>query len=297
MKKEISVIIVTYNSETLIFDCIDSLYKHNDIGDMLEIIIVDNNSCNVNKMFSDIKERYGNDIILIKNEENKGYGHGNNVGIINSTAPVFMIMNPDVRLIAPIMSKACKVFKDESIAMLGMQQMYSENKKGLSFSCKTNASAYRLFFQTVICNKLNIYFQKSMFIMGACFFMRKSTFKTIGMFDESIFLYGEENDLHHRLIHSKIKCSRIVYSKQLKYLHLMENRPLSISTMEQNLKSELYFCEKNNLSKDKQITRNIKRVKILLVLEKFRKNTYRINVYKKWLAILNNHLNQHLQKT
>ena len=45
MHKRVSVIIVTYNSEKHIYDCLSSIYRYNDIGDLLEVIIVDNNSC------------------------------------------------------------------------------------------------------------------------------------------------------------------------------------------------------------------------------------------------------------
>lgn len=39
MHKRVSVIIVTYNSEKHIYDCLSSIYRYNDIGDLLEVII------------------------------------------------------------------------------------------------------------------------------------------------------------------------------------------------------------------------------------------------------------------
>ena len=46
MQKKISIVIVTYNSDNHISDCLESIFKYNDIGDALEIIIVDNMSKN-----------------------------------------------------------------------------------------------------------------------------------------------------------------------------------------------------------------------------------------------------------
>lgn len=46
MHKRVSVIIVTYNSEKHIYDCLSSIYRYNDIGDLLEVIIVDNSIYN-----------------------------------------------------------------------------------------------------------------------------------------------------------------------------------------------------------------------------------------------------------
>ena len=39
--KELSIIIVTYNSEPDIYGCLEALFAHNDIYDALEVIVVD----------------------------------------------------------------------------------------------------------------------------------------------------------------------------------------------------------------------------------------------------------------
>ena len=41
---KLSVVILTYNSEKDIDACLQSIYKCNDLGDDLEVIVVDNNS-------------------------------------------------------------------------------------------------------------------------------------------------------------------------------------------------------------------------------------------------------------
>ena len=48
-------------------------------------------------------------------------------------------------------------------------------------------------------------------------------FEAIGLFDESVFLYGEEDDIHYRLMHRFKKC-KMVYDNSLKYLHLTKER-------------------------------------------------------------------------
>ena len=96
--KKLSIVIVTYNSEKDIFDCISSIYKHNDIDEQdLEVIVVDNNSPNGKAMFRQLNKQFGNRITLFGNDHNGGYGQGNNVGIRLASSPVVMIMNPDVR--------------------------------------------------------------------------------------------------------------------------------------------------------------------------------------------------------
>ena len=73
--KKLSLIILTYNSEKDIYDCLDSVYKYNDIGDYLEIIVVDNNSDNYIQMKKNIKTQYP-DVQIIANHKNGGYGQG-----------------------------------------------------------------------------------------------------------------------------------------------------------------------------------------------------------------------------
>lgn len=65
--KRLSIIIVTYNSEHDIYDCVSSIMKFSDIPlSEIELIIVDNNSRDTDTMFIKLKELYGNDIVLIK---------------------------------------------------------------------------------------------------------------------------------------------------------------------------------------------------------------------------------------
>lgn len=55
--KQLSIIIVTYNSEKDIYECIKSIRKYSDIPlKNIELIVVDNNSKAPLPMFSKIKE-------------------------------------------------------------------------------------------------------------------------------------------------------------------------------------------------------------------------------------------------
>ena len=125
-----------------------------------------------------------------------------------------------------------------------------------------------------------------MYLMGACFFMRKEIFTNIGMFDEAVFLYGEENDIHYRLMHSNIETKKIVYDKSLKYLHLIGDRPIELKTKKQIFRASLHFCKKNNLNEIQQVKRTIRYERLLLFVEYLRKNKERIKVHKAWLAFL-----------
>ena len=110
--KRVSVIIVTHNSEKDIYECVESIKKYADIPlSEMELVIVDNKSLYPELMFQHIREKWGEDVTLIQNTKNGGYGQGNNVGIQNSSAPVILIVNPDVRLYEPIFQKVLAAYR------------------------------------------------------------------------------------------------------------------------------------------------------------------------------------------
>ena len=192
--KRLSVIIVTYNSENDIYDCISSIKQWSDIplGE-LELIIVDNNSRNTDTMFEQLRSLYGSDIVLIKNTKNGGYGQGNNMGIRKATAPVVLIMNPDVRLMEPVFKTALDAFEgNKTLSIYGMKQMLTATEQSNnSFSCAYTVNGYLQTLMTSFGNRYDKYFPKYMHFSGSCFFVRKEMFEQIGLFDETIFMYGE----------------------------------------------------------------------------------------------------------
>ena len=224
--KKVSIIIVTYNSEKDIYDCITSIIENSDISLVeIELVVVDNNSRGCDTMFKKLKTLWGEDIVLIKNSRNGGYGQGNNVGIRRCSAPVVLIMNPDVRLVCPIFRKAIDLFsKDKNMCMLGMKQWLTlEEPSTNSFTCTYRMNGYLSTILSALCTRFDIYIAKYMHFSGSCFFINKAMFEAVGLFDESVFLYGEEDDIHYRLMH-RFKDCKMMYDKSLRYLHLTKER-------------------------------------------------------------------------
>ncbi len=243
--KQLSIIIVTYRSENDIYDCLQSVYKHCDIPqEELEVIVVDN-SPESEPMFSTISERFGQRVVLIHNTHNGGYGQGNNVGIQRAQAPVILIMNPDVRLMKPIFGTALNAFRQHpQMSIYGMQQMLSPTEKSHnSFICTDRINGYWGTLLNAVCSRLNWYVPSCMFFSGSCFFVRREMLCTIGMFDESIFMYGEEADIHYRM--SQRYGHDMKYNPRLCYIHLTKERELELSTLKKTLDSCICQNEKN----------------------------------------------------
>lgn len=245
--KKLSIVIVTYHSEHDIYDCLESIWKYCDIQrNELEVIIVDN-SPECENMFVQLRQCYGKDIQLIHNTHNGGYGQGNNIGIRLATAPVVMIVNPDVRLCEPLFKAVIEAFeKDNRLCIYGTKQWLSNYVKSpLSFDCSRSLNGYLIPLLSSLCNKIDLYLPRLMYLQGSCFFINKEKFIQVGLFDESIFMYGEEDDIHWRL--KQQFGAHFIYNPHLRYIHLTLERPMSITTEKKMVESIAISNEKKGI--------------------------------------------------
>ena len=88
-RQNLSVVIVSYKSEYVIENCINS------IDSEIEIIIIDNS--NNDQFKKKIETKYKNAKCILS-KENLGMGAGNNLGIKNVNKDFVLILNPDVTL-------------------------------------------------------------------------------------------------------------------------------------------------------------------------------------------------------
>ena len=270
--KKLSIIIVTYNSEKDIYECLDTIYSHCDIPiKELEVIIVDNNSTDCDTMFNKLKTLWGEDIILIKNSSNGGYGQGNNVGIKQCSAPVVLIMNPDVRLVCPIFRKAINLFsKNKNMCILGMKQWLTlEEPSNNSFTCTYRMNGYLSTILSALCTRIDFYIAKYMHFSGSCFFINKAMFEAVGLFDENVFLYGEEDDIHYRLMH-RFKDCKMKYDKSLRYLHLTKERQPDIKYEKTLIDVAVIQNQKKGYNEDKTLKNRLRCINLLILRERLR---------------------------
>lgn len=267
----LSVVIVTYNSQGDIYDCIDSVYRHADLPqERYEIIVVDNASSDQSEMFRHLSERYGGRIVLIANDKNGGYGQGNNIGIRRAGAPIVLIMNPDVRLSEPVFGAAIAAFeRDARLTMYGMKQMLTPTQPARnSFACTYMMNGYASTLLTALCTRFDIYIRRYMHLSGACFFVRKSSFEAIGMFDESVFLYGEEDDVHYRL--AQRYGNHIRYDRKRRYIHLVSGRRPNLSYEQTKVDVAVMQAEKKGYPARTMLRNRLQNTRLLLARERLK---------------------------
>jgi GT2 family glycosyltransferase len=245
MNKQLSIVIVTYNSEKLIFECLDSIYRYNDIGESLEIIIVDNCSKDQDRVFEKIKTNYPDNIILIKSPLNKGYGAGNNLGVKNISANRFIVMNPDVRLVEPVFRKIIEKFdRNNKIGMMGVT--FTDGSNHLYFKPDREDLTKMLLNRALI--KFGMYNSNDMFFSGSFLIFDRLAFERAGSFDENIFLYHEEADISNRILSTGHDA---VLAKDISVLHLAHGRSVNLHLLKVGSDSRRYYFEKYNGNLDK----------------------------------------------
>lgn len=293
--KRLSIIIVTYHSEKDIYDCLASVYEHCDIDRKeLEVIIVDN-SQECEPMFTRLKQLYGDDVILTHNTHNGGYGQGNNVGIRRATAPVIMIMNPDVRLCQPVFRHCLAEFdRNPRLVLYGFTQRQANGTIGHSAAWVNTVHPYIAEPLRFVMGKMNLFWPRFMYVTGACFFMRKESFAKAGLFDESIFMYGEEEDIRDRLM--KLPGAQMGYDRRLSYLHL-HPVPTDMSKethdwMKGALSTMLKINRRNGIADRRTICYAIKRNNISIWKEQLKslltggRNSDRLDYFRQWKRYL-----------
>ena len=258
--KKLSVIILTYNSESDIDKCLHFVYQNNDLNDELEIIIVDNNSVKQVELRNHIENEYP-EVIYIQNTSNTGYGSGNNIGIRASKADYVVIMNPDVRL-RKFSFKAIyqQYIENDKLGILGFMQYESMHKKGSSFvMLKPSITSFLL---SKFYYRTNLFNPDLYCFHGSCFSFRKASFDAVGFFDESIFLYGEERYLHIYLTQKREYYASM--DRNQSYIHPMHGRVAQPNQAEFGLQSYLYTINKFKLSKSSALKAQIRFEKLFL---------------------------------
>jgi N-acetylglucosaminyl-diphospho-decaprenol L-rhamnosyltransferase len=189
---QITVGIVTFKSEKVIFDCLKSIKK------IKNIIIFDNSHDHILK--KKVKKKYPN-VQFILSKKNLGYGAANNQIIKKSKKKYVFLISPDV-----ILKKNCENNLLKSVTKL----------RG-DFSILSPVSKIRNYG----------YFKKKDFsestkilevdyVNGFALLLNRSKIKKIGMFDEQIFLYNEEIDLCKRL---RLAKQKIFIDKSSEVIH------------------------------------------------------------------------------
>jgi hypothetical protein len=190
MIKNTSVVIVTYNHQDFIENCLKSVFRHKD----LEVVVVDNNSQDET---ADLVEKGFPEVKLIKNV-NSGYGAGVNLGIKNSSRKYVVVLNPDTKVEENSIEELLKPLI-ESFKLITTPKILCYNGSKIN-TCGNNTHFTGLAFTRGLgLDPKEL--KKPGFvngISGACFAIKKEDYWKIGGFNEEFFVYMEDTEFSWR---------------------------------------------------------------------------------------------------
>ena len=102
--KDLTIVIVTFNSEAKILNCINSIPPN------LKIIVVENSN---NENFKKFIEHKFKNIECILVGENKGYAAANNIGLSKVNSKYALVLNPDTILENNVIENFLKRAKEQ----------------------------------------------------------------------------------------------------------------------------------------------------------------------------------------
>jgi GT2 family glycosyltransferase len=209
---KISVIIVNYNVEHFLEQCLNSAFDalKNVEG---EIWVVDNNS--IDGSMKMVKQKFP-EVLLIENKNNVGFSVANNQAIKKSNGEYVLLLNPDTVVEEDTFEKVVS-FMDEhpdagglGVKMIdGKGNFLPESKRGLP---TPSVAFYKIFGLSSILPKSKKFGKYHLgfldkdetheieILSGAFMLMRKETLDKVGLLDENFFMYGEDIDLSWRII-------------------------------------------------------------------------------------------------
>lgn len=182
--KDVSVVVVTYNSAAVIAACLKS------VAMACQVIIVDNASTDST---CEIAARVLPSVRIIRNDHNIGFGAAVNQGMAAVKTPFGFCFSPDAVLTERAMEHLCHAAaRYTETAMFGP---YLRNEAGEQelYVMGPGDNQHMALGRTPSGDF------SSWFVMGGFFLCRMTAWRDIGGFDERIFLYNEDADLCLRL--------------------------------------------------------------------------------------------------
>jgi GT2 family glycosyltransferase len=197
MKNQITVITVTYNSQSTIKNCLDSIIKYSSDS---EIIVVDNNSHDGTR---EVVKKYNDKAILIEPSENLGFARANNLALDKVNTEFVVFLNPDTSLVESGSLEDMKqsLVDHQDYGLIGPKLLYPDGS--VRKTVRNLPTIGRAFGEYILGQKgVYDFYQPNCqslceveSVVGACMMMRRDVFKKVGRFDEKFFLYYEDLEL------------------------------------------------------------------------------------------------------
>lgn len=239
-RKRLSVIIVSYENLEVLRACLGSIEKFNDIGDELEVVVVEQSSTDA--VYEAVRAEYPW-VVAVRNE-NRGFGAGNNAGARVATGELLLFLNPDTCLVEPVFGFALARFEENpKLGLFGLRLIDACGGRNRSFHFRKPYGLLRALVWR-LCDRFDVFVPRSMYIAGADMFVPAAAFHNVGGFNEGMFMYFEETYLCERLDELGL-C--IAYFPQKRIVHLEGRSSCGTNVLARQLDSLQVLCSSTRL--------------------------------------------------
>jgi len=207
----ISVIIITYNEEENIKDCLNSLLRVDYPKERYEVIVVDSSTDSTPEIVSEYK-----DVRLIKSS--KGFSQQRNKGWNHAVFNIIAFIDADTIIPAEYLKVINNAFKKKETTAIGGNAYPPENTNrfGLWAACVGHPAGGAMGFKANM--KKNQ--KKPSFLPGCNFAFRKEILEAVNGFDPVFYDGGEDIDISRRI---KKMGSPLKYIPELAVYHKPRN--------------------------------------------------------------------------
>ena len=260
----VALIVVNYNDETCTKKYVKTLSKYKIID---RIVVVDNLSTTTGT-FENLKFLEDEKIRVISSDKNGGYNYGNNYGIKfiqdnNEEYDYFIISNPDIEVSEDAIRKTINILEERENVAVAAPRMYNKQEKPIrrsSWRIRTfwldivhSTRLIELLFYKILRrgeyseSDYNEEFLQVETISGAFFIIKNKVLNEIGLFDENVFLFYEEDILATKLKEKNYKIYSLNSERFIHYESQTIGKTLSYyHKVKQLFKSKMYYQRKYN---------------------------------------------------
>jgi N-acetylglucosaminyl-diphospho-decaprenol L-rhamnosyltransferase len=205
---DLTVIIVSYNDGHWLQPCLTSLRART--GDArVDVVLVDNGTDGAGAMAA---ERFPE--VRVVTTENRGFGHGNNQGLMASSGPYVLFLNPDTELVDGTLADLVRAMDERpGVGLVGVRQVTADGALwptiryfpsfpralGDALASERWPRRFRWSGERELSPALYEQETECDWTSGSFMLARREALISAGLFDERFFIYSEEPDLCLRM--------------------------------------------------------------------------------------------------
>lgn len=209
-RADLAVIVVSTNEAKWLSACLSTVFAH--AGDAtLDVIVVDNDSTDGTRELVEAEFPAARVIT----SRNRGFAHGNNRGLMATTAPYILFLNPDTEVVDGTFGElVARMAERPQVGLVGVKQLTGEG--AVYPTIRRFPTLGRMFFEAFASEKLPwraswlgereldpaAYERETRcdWTSGSFMLVRREAIESAGFLDERFFIYSEETDFCLRIV-------------------------------------------------------------------------------------------------